>query len=136
MNRFMLDTNMVSHFVRQNAMVIQRIVATPIDMLCISSITEGELLFGLAHRPVQARLKTSISEMLARLDILPWDSSVAPFYADLRAKLHKTGRLLGSLDMLIAAHALSLNATLVTNDRDFDRVVGLTTEDWTQPTAP
>jgi len=71
MNRFMLDTNMVSHFVRQNAMVIQRIVATPIDMLCISSITEGELLFGLAHRPVQARLKTGISEMLARLDILP-----------------------------------------------------------------
>jgi tRNA(fMet)-specific endonuclease VapC len=129
----MLDTNIVSHFVRQHPAVIQRAVAIPMDELCISAITEGELLFGLARRPRATRLNFGIKQFLNRVDVLPWDHTVAADYAALRAGQERRGKILAPIDLLIAAHAISAGATLVTNDAAFTQIPGLPVEDWTKP---
>jgi tRNA(fMet)-specific endonuclease VapC len=99
--------------------------------LVISAITEGELLFGLAKKPDAKSLSMVVHEFLIRIDVLPWDSAVAECYGTLRADMQRKGRALGNLDMLIAAHALALGLVLITNDRAFTQVEGLTIEDWT-----
>ena len=127
----MLDTNTVSHLLRGHALVAQRIVAVPITSLCISAITEGELLFGLAKRPSAERLHIAAGEFLRRADVLPWDSAVAKHYGIVRADLERDGKVLSPLDLLIAAHALAVGAVLVTNDRAFGLVAKLALQDWT-----
>ncbi len=124
---------MVSHFVKQHKAVIQRGVSVPIDLLCVSAITEGELLFGLARRPKATRLNAGVLQFISRVGVLPWDRRVAAAYGDLRADLQRRGKTLQPMDLLIAAHAVSAGATLVTNDAAFGQVVGLTVEDWTKP---
>lgn len=131
MKLYMLDTNTVSFLLKGHAGISQRIVETPIASLCISSITEGELLFGLAKRPNAKRLHKIVREFLLRVDILPWNSPVAECYGQLRADMEHRGKALGALDMLIAAHALHINAVLVTNDKAFKHVADLHIEDWT-----
>ncbi len=122
---------MVSYFVRQHPAVIQRAVAIPIDHLCLSVITEGELLFGLARRPEATRLNFGVQQFLARVEVLPWDSKAAAAYGRLRADLQRQRLGLAPLDMLIAAHALSAQAVLVSNDPAFLQIAGLALEDWT-----
>ena len=131
MSLTMLDTNMVSHLVRQHPDVTRHLVAAPITSLCISAITEGELHFGLAKRPDATRLRSAVREFLRRVDVLPWDSRAAERYGVVRAVMENKGRILAPLDLQIAAHALSLGAVLVTNDRSFNLVAGLRIEDWT-----
>lgn len=131
MKQYMLDTNTVSHLVKEHPSVARRVVATPITSLCISVITEGELLFGLAKRPDAKQLHIVVGELLRRLDVLPWDSAVAERYGTLRANMERQGKILSPLDLLIATHALAVGAVLVTNDRAFDQVVGLSIENWT-----
>ena len=131
MTRYMLDTNTVGHLVKGHSGVVGRVVATPMAALCVSVFTEGELLFGLAKRPEATRLHRAVTEFLKRVDVLPWDSSVAARYGDLRAGMEGQGRTMGPLDLLIAAHALSVGAVLVTGDRAFGLVPGLGVEDWT-----
>jgi tRNA(fMet)-specific endonuclease VapC len=99
--------------------------------LCISAITEGELLFGLAKRPDAKRLHVVVQEFLRRVDVLPWDSTVTPHYGTVRAELERRGKTLAPLDLLIATHALSVGAVLVTNDQAFYQMAGLSVEDWT-----
>ena len=99
--------------------------------MSISAITEGELLFGLAKKPDAKQLSLVIHEFLIRVDVLPWDSAVAACYGKLRADMQKKGKILGNLDLLIAAHALALGLVLITNDRAFTQVEGLKIEDWT-----
>jgi tRNA(fMet)-specific endonuclease VapC len=130
MTRYMLDTNTVSHLVRAHPQVARRVVAAPMSALCVSSITEGELLFGLARRPEARRLHAVVGEFLRRVDVLPWDSAVAQRYGMVRAAMERQGKTLGPLDLLIAAHALDMAAVLVTNDRAFGQVEGLKVEDW------
>ncbi|MHB1749112.1 MAG: PIN domain-containing protein [Acidithiobacillus sp.] len=127
----MLDTNTVSHLLREHPVVTKRIVAVPMASLCISAITEGELLFGLAKRPVAKRLHVAVREFLRRVDVLPLDSSTAEHYGIVRADMERRGRILASLDLLIATHALSVDAVLVTNDRAFSQMADLKVEDWT-----
>jgi tRNA(fMet)-specific endonuclease VapC len=129
--RYMLDTNIVSGLMRGNPEISKRIVAVPMASLCISSITLGELRFGLAKRPKAKRLHAAFDEFLLRVVSLPWDDAVASHYGRLRAELEENGKPLAAIDMLIAAHALEANAILVTNDNAFRQVVGLKTEDWT-----
>lgn len=128
---YMLDTNTVSHLIKKHPSVSRRVVDVPMSSLCISSITEGELLFGLAKRPEAARLRTVVNEFLLRVDAVPWDSDVAEYYGTARANLERQGKILGSLDLLIATHALHVGAILVTNDGAFAQVPGLRVEDWT-----
>jgi tRNA(fMet)-specific endonuclease VapC len=131
MKRYMLDTNTVSHLLKGHPDVARRVVAVPMASLCISAITEGELLFGLAKRPDAKRLHAAVHELLKRVDVLPWDSDTAERYGPVRADMERRGKILGPLDLLIATHALAVDTVLVTNDRAFGQVVGLHLEDWT-----
>ena len=127
----MLDTNTVSHLVKGHPSVTQHVMAVPMASLCISAITEGELLFGLAKRPDAKRLHVIVHEMLRRLDVLSWNGAAAKQYGTVRANMERQGKILAPLDLLIATQALSINATLVTNDQAFNQVTGLLIEDWT-----
>lgn len=131
MKRYLLDTNTVSHFIKQHPRVTQRIVTAPMVVLCISAITEGEMQYGLAKCPDAKRLHLVIDEFLRRVDVLPWDSAVAKHYGLVRAELERNGKPLSPLDLQIAAHALSMDAVLVSNDQAFGNVAGLEWEDWT-----
>jgi tRNA(fMet)-specific endonuclease VapC len=129
--QYMLDTNTVSFLLRQHPNVTQRVIAHPMASLCISAVTEGELLFGLAKRPDAIKLQRAVHELLLRIPAKPWDRSAAESYGTARAQLEKTGKPLAPLEMLIAGHALSLDMVLVTNDRAFAQLDNLKIEDWT-----
>lgn len=131
MKRYMLDTNTVSHLIKAHPAVARRVVAAPMAFLCVSAITKGELLFGLAKRPDTKRLHLAVRELLRRVDVLSWDNAIAEDYGTVRAELERQGKVLAPLDLLIATHALSVGAILVTNDRAFRQVAGLVVEDWT-----
>lgn len=132
MKRYMLDTNTVSHLIKAHPLVAKHLVAVPMAAVCISAITEGELLFGLAKRPEAKRLHAAVRQFLLRVDVLPWDSATAEPYGRLRAGLGVAGKVLAPLDLLIAAHAVSTGAVLVTNDQAFAQVARLELEDWTR----
>lgn len=131
MTRYMLDTNTVSHLIKEHPAVARRVVATPMTFLCVSAITKGELLFGLAKRPDAKRLHLAVRELLRRVDVLPWDNAIAEHYGTVRADMERQGKVLAPLDLLIATHALSVGALLVTSDRAFGQVAGLLVENWT-----
>lgn len=128
---YMLDTNTVSHILKGHHRALERLSHVPMANVCISVITEGELRFGIAKRPQATRLQRIVGEFLQRVAVEPWESSTAHAYGDLRASLESSGKVVGALDLLIAAHALDLNATLVTNDAGFRKIAHLKTEDWT-----
>ena len=130
MTRYLLDTNTVSHLVRQHLAVSLRVVAEQMASLCIAAITEGELLYGLARRPDATRLRAVVQQFLLRVDVLPWDRAAAKRYGTLRALMEGKGQALAPLDMQIAAHAQSAGAVLVTSDRAFKQISGLLLEDW------
>ena len=132
MTRYMLDTNTVSHLLKKHPAVARRVVAAPITELCISAITQGELLFGLAKRPDATALHEAVRELLRRVDVLPWDAATSEVYGTTRAATQREGRVLAPLDLLIGAHALSIDAILVTSDRAFRQLSGLSIEDWTE----
>ncbi|MBU3537793.1 type II toxin-antitoxin system VapC family toxin [Polynucleobacter sp. UK-Gri1-W3] len=131
MMRYMLDTNTVSSLLKKNPVVSRKIASVPMERLCLSVISEGEILYGLAKKPNARNLHLVVQEFLRRVDVLVWDTDVAEHYGVLRAQLEGNGNVLGSLDMQIAAHASQLGAVLVTNDQAFKRVGNLRVEDWT-----
>jgi tRNA(fMet)-specific endonuclease VapC len=131
--RYLLDTNTASYVIKGNIPRVRgRLLKVPMAQLSISVVTEAELLFGAARKPEAVRLKAAVEEFLLRVEALPWDSKAARQYADLRATLERDGTPMGNLDMMIAAHALALEAILVTNDRAFRRLGSLKLEDWTK----
>ena len=127
---YMLDTNMVSHIIKRQPQAIARLLEVPMHSVCISAVTAGELAFGLAKRPQALALREAVNEFLRRVEVMPWDAAVAQTYGTLRAALDKNGTPLAALDLQIAAHALHVNATLVSNDKAFAQVSGLAVEDW------
>jgi len=129
--RYMLDTNTISSLIKKNPAVSKKISSFPMESLCLSVISEGELLYGLAKKPHARGLHLAVQEFLKRVDVLVWDTDVAEYYGVLRAELERSGNALGSLDMQIAAHASQLGAVLVTNDQAFKRIKKLKVEDWT-----
>ena len=80
MKLYMLDTNTVSHLLREHPAITKRIVAVPMAPLCIAAISEGELLFGLTKRPAAKPLHVAMRQFLRRVDVLPWNSSTAGHY--------------------------------------------------------
>jgi len=126
----MLDTNMVSHLVRQHPEVVKQYSQIAPEQMCISSVTEAELLYGVAKKQSNS-LQETILEFLETITICDWDSEAAATYGELRAAMEKKGKVMGDLDQLIAAHAISRGTTIVTNDRAFGMVQDLTVEDWT-----
>ena len=131
--RYLLDTNTVSYIIKGNVpQVRQRLLAVPMAQVAISVITEAELRFGVARKPQAGRLGTAVDEFLLRVEVLPWASDAARHYAQVRAALEREGKLLGNLDLMIAAQTLAVSAILVTNDRAFRRVKRLKIEDWSR----
>ncbi len=132
MTRWMLDTNTVSHLLRRHPVAAQRLITVPTTAVCMSAITQGELLFGLARRPQARALHAVVTEFLRRVDVLPWDGAAATTYGQIRADLQRAGKALATMDLLIGTHALSVGAVLVTSDHAFGNLPGLELEDWTR----
>ncbi len=129
---FLLDTNTISHIMRQpDGLAAKRADQMGAnERLCTSVIVQFELRFGLAKNPSQ-RLQTSYDVTMAGIDVLPLEASAAADYGRIRALLESKGKPIGANDLLIAAHALALDATLVTdNEAEFRRVPGLKVENW------
>lgn len=128
----MLDTNICSYVLRRRpASVKQRFDEAGPDVLAISSVVLAELLYGAARHPDGAVIRREIRDFVSRLQVLPWDEAAAEHYGDLLAGLERRGRPLGAMDLMIAAHARSRGATLVSNDvRHFERVEGLLVANW------
>ena len=128
----MLDTNICIYIIKKKPeQVIGRLKNARISDIGVSSITLSELEYGAAKssRPEQNRI--ALAEFLAPLEILSCDDMAAQEYGGIPAVLERQGTPIGSMDMLIAAHALSLNCTLVTNnEREFSRVPSLKIENW------
>jgi tRNA(fMet)-specific endonuclease VapC len=99
--------------------------------LAISTITLAELRFGAANSRQPAHNHAQIDQFCQYIDVLDFSAEAARHYGDIRATLKQQGQLIGDNDLLIAAHALALDATLVTNNtREFERVYGLKLENW------
>lgn len=130
--RYLLDTNIVIYIIKHRPPeVAARFAELQADELCLSSISLSELLFGAAKSQQPAKAMEAISAIGEVLEIAAFDPAAARAYGPLRAELERQGRPIGALDTLIAAHALSLDATLVThNIGEFSRVPGLRVEDW------
>ena len=131
--RYLLDTNTASYAIKGNfPRVRQRLQRAPLSDVAISVITEAELRFGIVRNPSATRLGTVVEEFLRFIEIRPWDSDAACEYADLRATVEREGRPVGNLDLMIAAHAMALGAVLITSNRVFQRIRGLTLGDWSK----
>jgi tRNA(fMet)-specific endonuclease VapC len=124
---WMLDTNTVSYMVRGKSPAARAKLykLQGDEIVCISVITEAELRYGTSKRAPGSIRLAALNGLFEKLRILPWSRDEAVVYGNLRAKLERVGRVLGNLDMLIAAHAISANATLVTRDKAFAQVEDL-----------
>jgi tRNA(fMet)-specific endonuclease VapC len=129
---YLLDTNICVYIIKKMPeQVIERLRHTRISEVGVSSITLSELEYGATKSSRPAQNKLAIVEFLAPLEILPYDDMAAQEYGKVRAYLEKQGTPIGSMDMLIAAHALSLNCILVTNnEREFRLMPTLKIQNW------
>lgn len=130
--KYLLDTNTASYIIKGKFPAVRRrLLRIPMAQIFISSVTEGELLYGVARKSGATSLQRIVEEFLLRVTVLPWDSDAARQYGRLRADLESAGRPMGNLDLMIAAHALAAGAVLVTSDQAFIRISKLKIEDWT-----
>lgn len=127
-----LDTDSASSIIRGDSKRLDAMIKSfPPRDVCISAITRGELLYGLARKPGAVRLHEVVRGFLARVRSLAWTNDAAAHYADIRAYLEEKGLPIGNMDQLIAAHARSVGVPLVTNNtRHFERVPGLEVLNW------
>ncbi|MBC8430979.1 MAG: type II toxin-antitoxin system VapC family toxin [Desulfobacterales bacterium] len=132
MMKFMLDTNTCIYIIKRKPLdVIERFNQTEISQIGISSITLSELLYGVSKSSKPEQNQIALMQFVAPLEILPYNDEAAQYYGDLRAHLEKHGTPIGSLDMLIAAHALSIACTLITNnEKEFIRIPNLKIDNW------
>ena len=131
---FMLDTNILVFAIRHPQNEINQILKQHIaNDVCISAITYGELEYGVHKSKYPQQDQAALQLFLAGIPILDFDWLAAEHFGDIIAALEQKGQRIGDRDMLIAAHARSLDYTLVTNNtREFERVEGLMIEDWLQ----
>ncbi|MDP1610738.1 MAG: type II toxin-antitoxin system VapC family toxin [Sulfuritalea sp.] len=130
---YLLDTNICIYIRRARPPnVAEHFRTIPPDALAMSSVTFAELVYGARKSQAFAENMQRLLALKQRIRVLPFDDAAAEAYGAIRADLERRGQLIGSNDMLIAAHALSLGVTLVTNNTgEFERVTGLSLENWT-----
>ena len=131
MTRYLLDTNVISELMRNpQGNAAKRIAKAGEDRICTSIIVAAELRYGCAKRGSKRLLK-AVEDLLAELDVLPFDIPSDAEYGAIRAELETAGRPIGGNDLLIAAHARAMGATVVTANADeFKRIRGLKVENW------
>jgi tRNA(fMet)-specific endonuclease VapC len=130
MARYLLDADTVSYALRGQGQTAKRILHHPPSELCISSITLAELGFGAESKKSQ-KLRRAIRSFISDVAVVPFDEAAAERFAVVAAGLARAGTPIGVLDTLVAAQALSLGLTVVTNNtRHFSRVQGLKVENW------
>ena len=130
MPQYMLDTDTVSFALRGQGQVGARLLEHRPSQLCISSITLAELRFGVEAQRSQ-RLHRLVSTFVESVEVVPFDQGAADRFALVATALARRGTPIGTFDTLMAAHALSLGVTFVTNNtQHFRRVAGLRTENW------
>lgn len=131
MTRYLLDTNIISDLMRNpQGKAAKRIAKVGEDNICTSIIVAAELRYGCA-KSGSKKLLDAVEELLAEIDVLPFDAPADAEYGEIRAGLEAAGRPIGGNDLLIAAHAHAADATIVTANADkFNRIRGLKVENW------
>lgn len=129
---YLLDTNILIDILRRSdSLATKHLIRIAPDKVAISTITLAELEYGIHKSSNPARNAQLLIEACTPLTIVPFDNEAAATYGLVRAQLEAKGTPVGPMDTLIAAHALSLKATLVTNNlREFKRIKGLHVENW------
>ena len=131
--KYLIDTNICIYIMNKRPVgVIKKFKQFELGEVGISTITVSELQYGVAKSTHRKENQQRLEQFTAPLEILTYDEMAAEAYGDIRFQLEKDGLPIGPLDLLIAAHALSQNLILVTNnDKEFRRITGLKVENWT-----
>ncbi|MCF8567427.1 type II toxin-antitoxin system VapC family toxin [Alicyclobacillus tolerans] len=131
---YMLDTNICIYLIkRRSDKLLSRMRAFRTGEIGVSVVTVAELQYGVSKSQNKERNQAAVETFLLPLDIADFSFAVTVMYGDTRAQLERQGHPMGPLDTMIAAHALSLDVPLVTNNtKEFERVKGLRVEDWTK----
>ncbi len=130
--KVMLDTNICIYLIKQQPpTILDRFLAHPVGDIGISSITAAELAYGVSKSRHATKNRHALEQFLAPLEVAAFDQAAAWAYGRIREQLEVKGTPIGSMDLLIAAHALSLGVRLVSNNlREFRRVHGLRLDNW------
>ncbi|MGE0156978.1 MAG: type II toxin-antitoxin system VapC family toxin [Geobacter sp.] len=130
--KLMLDTTICIYLIKQQpAAVLRRFLDYQVGDIGISAITLSELRCGVAKSAQHAKNAKALDEFITPLEVIVFDEQAACVYGEIRAALEKAGTPIGAMDMLIAAHAVSLGLPLVTNNaREFARIPALQVVNW------
>lgn len=126
-----LDTNICSYILRRHPPdMVERFAGLNKSQLWLSAIVAAELRFGAAKLD-SPRFKAAVESWLAGFEVLPWPVAAAHHYAQIRSALERAGKPIGGMDLMIAAHAMTEDSVVITNNaREFLRVPGLAVEEW------
>lgn len=129
---FLIDTNICIYIMNERPIkVIEKFKSTGIGQIGISTITVSELNYGVSKSKLKKQNEKRLQEFLTPFEILSYDENASKYYGEIRSQLERQGCVIGPLDMLIAAHALSNDLTLVTNnEKEFKRIESLKVENW------
>lgn len=130
--KVMLDTNICIYLIKQRPQsLLARFRSFPVGHIGISVITLAELQYGISKSSQPKKNREALEQFLSPLEVAAFDRQATVAYGTIRTALERKGRLIGAMDLLIAAHALSLGVRLVTNnEREFRQVPGLRVENW------
>lgn len=126
---YMLDTNTVSYFFRQEPTVVKKLQQLNPEVICISSVTAAELFYGVKKRNNQ-KLSDLLTTFLSAITVLDWNYQAAEVYRQLRADMEREGKIMGVQDQMIGAHALATECVLVSSDKAFQLIPNLVLENW------
>lgn len=131
---YLLDTNICIYLIKQKPpKVLARFQTLSLSDIGVSSITVAELEYGACKSQQQEKNRNALMQFLIPLEIVEFDHSAAAVYGAIRSNLERRGLVIGAMDMLIAAHALSLGVTLISNNvREFSRIANLSLENWAE----
>ena len=129
---YMLDTDICIYIIKKRpANLLEKFNTIPPSTLCISTVTYAEMQYGVERSSSKKMNQRILADFVSHLDVQPWDVAAARQYGKTRVSLEKRGKPIGNMDLLIAAHALSQQCILVSNNlREFSRVRGLQCENW------
>ncbi|MEA5503460.1 tRNA(fMet)-specific endonuclease VapC [Halotia wernerae UHCC 0503] len=131
MLKYMLDTNIVIYTMKNKPPQVRALFKKHDGQMCISSVTLGELIFGAERSAVPEQNLLVIENLVARMEVEPFDAKAAAHFGQIKAELTKLGTPIGPYDTMIAGHARSMGLILVTNNlNEFERVAGLRFENW------